>query len=212
MTTTLAPPRMTVDEYFALEMATEYPNEYRAGEIVPIDRTEFRVSLIKVPLLVALRSSAENGGFESFLSFRVRIPAVDAYLYPDVIMVADGGRFMSHGETDTILDPVLVIDVLSERPSHADPEWRAEAYRTLDTIREYVLVASDRPHAEVYRRGPDGEWVLAEARAGLEESITLASIGTTVALAAIYTQVREFIADSAPDAKQSPVRETRENG
>lgn len=211
MTATLAPPRMTVEDYFALEMATEYPNEYRAGEIVPIDRTEFRVSLIKVPLLVGLGSSPD-GGFEALLSFRVRIPAVDAYLYPDVSVFVDGGRFISHGETDTLLDPVLVIDVLSERPSHADPEWRAEAYRTLDTIREYVLVASDRPYVEVYRRGPDEGWVLAEARAGLEESITLASIGTTVALAAIYAQVREFIADSGPDPTQSPVRETRKNG
>lgn len=76
MTTTLAPPRMTVDEYFALEMATEYPNEYRAGEIIPIDRTELRVSLIKVPLLIGLDLRSDNGGFEALLSFRVRIPEV----------------------------------------------------------------------------------------------------------------------------------------
>lgn len=212
MTTTLAPPRMTVDEYFALEMATEYPNEYRAGEIVPIDRTELRVSLIKVPLLVGLGLRSDDGGFEALLSFRVRIPAVDAYLYPDVSVFMDGGRFISHGETDTLLDPVLVIDVLSRRPSHAGAEWRAEAYRTLATIREYVLVASDRPYVEVYRRGPDEGWVLAEARAGVDGSITLASIGRIVEMEAIYDQVREFIADSGPDAKQSPVRETRENG
>lgn len=198
MTTTLAPGRMTVDEYFALEMATEYPNEYRAGEVVPIDRSSYSVSSIKTDTLAWLHPISHARDIEPYYSFRVRIPALDAYVYPDISVVIGTGRFESHGETDTLLDPVLVIDVLSDRPAHADPGWRARAYCTVDSIREYVRIASDRPYVTVFRRADDGSWTLAQEAAGLEAEFTMESIGITLAMEKVYRRAAKRFREDAP--------------
>lgn len=117
----------------------------------------------------------------------VHIPASGLYTYADVTVVCDEPRF-TDGRRDTLLNPFLLAEVLSPSTEAYDRGRKFEFYRAIETLREYVLVAQDRVHVDVYRRQADASWLLREAD-GLEEAVELESIGCTVSMAEPYEKV-----------------------
>lgn len=185
MTATLAHPRLSVDEYFALELATELPNEYRAGEVVAIEGSTVQAGLIRTALLCALHPLP---AVECVLGiFRLSVPARDAYLYPDLSVLTEAPRTEERGvDLESLINPALVIDVVTRAPHHADAEWRADAFGTVESIREYVRVASDRHHVAVYGRGEDGGWRLSSEAQGLDGVVRLESLDAWLPLSDAY--------------------------
>jgi Uma2 family endonuclease len=115
---------------------------------------------------------------------RVRVSATGLYTYPDVVVVCGERRFLDE-RRDTLLNPSLLIEVLSPSTEAFDRGRKFEHYRSIESFGEYLLVASDRVHAELYTRQPDGRWLFTSTDR-LEDSLDLESVGCRLALLDLY--------------------------
>jgi Uma2 family endonuclease len=118
---------------------------------------------------------------------RVRIGKTGLYTYPDVVVVCGEPQF-TDDRRDTLVNPNLIVEVLSESTEAYDRGRKFEHYRSLESLSEYLLVSSERVSAELFTRRPDGRWLLASA-ARLEDSIALESAGCHLALSDLYEKV-----------------------
>ena len=110
-----------------------------------------------------------------------------AYVYPDVTVVC-GEPALQDDEADVLLNPTVIVEVLSPTTEGWDRGGKFERYRERESLQEYLLVAQDRAHVERYARQPSGEWLLSVVD-GLDRSLTLPSIGCRLELARVYHMV-----------------------
>jgi Uma2 family endonuclease len=122
---------------------------------------------------------------------RVRI-APTIYFYPDVVVTCDTPQF-EDSHPQTLLNPTVIIEVLSSSTEKFDRGKKSTHYRTLESLQEYLLISQDSPHVEHYKRQTDGSWVLADVTA-MDSKVELLSIQCTLAMADIYRKVN-FEAD-----------------
>jgi len=115
------------------------------------------------------------------------VSASGLHTYPDVTVVCGEPR-LADQHRDTLLNPTVLIEVLSDTTERYDRGRKAEHYRRLESLREYLLVAQHEPRVEHYRRAGEREWMLSEA-IGPEEAVELASVGCTLALSEVYDGV-----------------------
>jgi Uma2 family endonuclease len=145
-------------------------------------------SLIAANLIATLRSLLKGSGCRVFTGdLRVHIPASGFYTYPDVTVVC--GELQVLDETrDTVMNPVVLIEVLSPNTESYDRGQKFFFYRSIPSLREYVLVSQKTRRIEVFRRrNDDGVWELHEPdNSGL---ITFESIGCELALEDVYAEV-----------------------
>jgi Uma2 family endonuclease len=180
--------RYTPEEYLALERSCEAKHEYYNGEIFVMGgATKQHVSIV-TNLVVELGSQLKAGPCTVYSNdLRVRVAPTGLYTYPDVIVLCDEPRF-SDEQQDTLLNPALIIEVLSESTKDYDRGGKFELYRTIDSFVEYLLIAQDRPHVEHYVRQPDGSWILHETN-NLEDTIHLKSVRCSLRMADIYLKI-----------------------
>ena len=178
----------TPEEYLELESAAEFKSEFFNGEIFAMSGASRRHVLIVTNLVGELRTQLKKRDCEVYSAdMRVRVSPSGLYTYPDVIVVCGEAQF-SDEQKDTLTNPNVIVEVLSESTKDYDRGGKFEQYRTLESFREYVLVAQDKPHVEHFMRQPDNRWILTETNL-LEDSIELSSIGCTLALTEIYDKV-----------------------
>jgi len=118
---------------------------------------------------------------------RVQVDATGLYTYPDVIVVCGEPKFLDENR-DTLLNPRLIVEVLSPSPEFYDRVRTFELYRSVESINEYLLVSSVRVSAELYSRQSDNRWLLTTADR-MENSLDLQSVGARLALADLYEKV-----------------------
>jgi Uma2 family endonuclease len=118
---------------------------------------------------------------------RVRVNATGLYTYPDVAAVCGEPQFLDENR-DTLLNPSLIVEVLSPSTEAYDRGRKFEHYRSVESVSEYLLVSSERVSAELYTRQPDGRWLLTAA-AHMEDSLDLQSVGAHLSLADLYEKV-----------------------
>ncbi len=120
---------------------------------------------------------------------RVWIPALGKYTYPDVTAVCDTPRFQD-GEADTLLNPTLIIEVLSPSTESYDRGKKFEHYRAIESLEVYVLIPQDERRIERFVRQPGGQWLFTD---GVDErgSAELAPIGCRLTLTEVYEKVLE---------------------
>jgi Uma2 family endonuclease len=180
--------RMTVEEYLALERQSETRNEFLNGEMFAMTGASRRHNRIALNVATTLDRQLASRGCEVFVSdMRVQISAAHHFTYPDVV-VACGEPQFADGEVDTLLNPTLIVEVLSTSTERYDRGAKFESYRTLPSLAEYVLIAQDRVHVEHFVRQGSGAWLLTETD-GREDSVELPSIGCALALADVYQRV-----------------------
>lgn len=178
----------TPEEYLALERAAEYKSEYFNGEIFAMSGASRRHVLIVTNLVVQLATQLKKRDCSVYSTdLRVKVNPTGLYTYPDVIVVCGESQF-SDAHMDTLINPNVIVEVLSESTQGYDRGGKFEQYRTLESFKEYVLVAQDKPHVEHFVRQPDNRWLLSETNR-MEDSIELNSIGCTLALTEIYDKV-----------------------
>jgi Uma2 family endonuclease len=179
---------VTPEEYLSFERAAEYKNEYFDGEIVAMTGASRKHILITLGVAAALREQLRGRPCETYSSeMRVRIPSANLYTYPDVV-VACGKPEFEDAEVDTLLNPVLIVEVLSKSTAAYDRRQKFDYYRTLPSLEEYLLVEQDEYHVVQYVRQRDGRWLLADIR-GAEASVELSSVGCVLKLADVYERV-----------------------
>jgi Uma2 family endonuclease len=187
MTTTET--RISPEEYLVRERAAEYKSEYVDGEIRAVTGASPNHGRIVLNVGAALHAQLRGGRCEAFTNdLRVKVPGTDDYLYPDVVVVC-GKVEMEDEHDDSLLNPTVVVEVLSPSTETYDRTKKWEKYRRISSLREYLLLAQDRPRVERYTRQGGGLWLFGET-AGTDEVLRLDSIGCTLALKDVYERVR----------------------
>jgi Uma2 family endonuclease len=178
--------RYTPEQYLALERKATIRSEYREGRVSMMTGASRLHNLIAGNLYRVVGSHLRDRPGEAYISdMRVRVGPASLYTYPDVVVVAAEPRF-EDAELDTLLNPTVIVEVLSPSTEANDRGNKFASYRRLDSLREYVLVAQDRARVELYAR--EGEaWVLTEQSGG-EAVLRLASIDCEVPLREIYAK------------------------
>jgi len=182
-------PSITSAEYLRLERRATEKHECHDGAIVAMAGTSRKHNLIVGDTNASLIAQLRTRPCETYTSaMRVAIPARNTYTYPDLVGVCDEPQF-EDAEVDTLLNPALIIEVLSPSTERYDRTRKFALYRSIPALNEYLLIAQDEYRVDYYRRTPDGPWFIGEAQ-GREASLTLAiGGGCTLALADLYTRV-----------------------
>lgn len=184
----LVNPRMSEQEYLAFERASEIKHEYFAGELFAMSGASEAHNLISGNVVTNLNIQLRNRQCLVYPSdMRVRVSATGLYTYPD-ISVACGKPQFADDQFDTLLNPALLVEVLSPSTERYDRGRKFQDYRLLPSLQEYLLIAQDAPRIEHYLRQPDESWRLTDTQ-GLESSLVLPTLGCTLALAEIYLKV-----------------------
>lgn len=176
------------EEYLAFEREAEYKSEYVDGEVRERAASDLH-HVQTVSNLITQIGSQLRGRPLLVLANEMKVRTADSrkFFYPDVSVVCNKPQF--HDErTDIILNPLLIIEVLSKSTEAFDRGAKFQAYQSLASLREYLLVAQDKPAVEQYVRRPDGSWTY-RAVIGLESSLPLPSVECTLGLGAVYHQV-----------------------
>jgi Uma2 family endonuclease len=179
------------EEYLVRERAAETKSEYRDGEVVAMVGASREHTLIVTDTHFALYGQLRDRPCEVYpLDMRVRIPQTRRYFYPDLIVVCDEPRF-GDDYVDNLLNPTVIIEVLSPSTAGYDRGEKFLHYRTIPSLREYLLIAQDAYRIEHFARQGEQHWLLTVAE-GLEASVHLASIDCTLRLADVYKKVADL--------------------
>jgi Uma2 family endonuclease len=180
---------LTPEEYLALERAAETKSEYLDGEMIAMTGASRPHNLIVTNVLAELRQQLKRRPCEVYPGeMRVWIPATGLYTYPDVGVVC-GEPALVDDHFDMLTNPTVLIEVLSPSTEAYDRGRKFEHYRTLASLREYLLVSQDQPRIEQYVRQEDGSRWLFSAETGLGATLALPSIECHLALVEIYDKV-----------------------
>jgi Uma2 family endonuclease len=176
------------EEYLAIERKAEYKNEYVNGEVFAMTGASRKHNLIAGNIGAQLNAKLKGKPCEVYPGeMRVKAPASRSYVYPDVVVVC-GEPELEDAYLDTLLNPTLVVEVLSKSTESYNRLAKAGYYRTIESLAEYMLVAQDEYRIEQYVKQADGRWLLADIR-GLESIIDLQSIGCSLVLRDVYDKV-----------------------
>jgi Uma2 family endonuclease len=126
---------------------------------------------------------------------RVQVDGTGLYTYPDVIVVCGEPKFLDENR-DTLLNPRLIVEVLSPSTEFYDRVRKFELYRSVESVSEYLLVSSVRVSTDLYTRQPDDRWLLSTATR-IEDSFELQSVGARLVLSDLYEKV-DLAAPPAP--------------
>ena len=181
-------PRLTPEEYLELDRASPFRNEYYNGHMYAMSGGSVPHAII-IGNLTRETGNALRGRpcFVAPSDLRVRVSPDGLYTYPDVVVVC-GELKVLDGRNDTVLNPILIIEVLSPSTEAYDRGFKSAQYRTLETLQEYALVSQSEPRIEIFRRQSSGDWLLSEA-VGLEAVCHFDSVDSNVNLSEIYANV-----------------------
>jgi Uma2 family endonuclease len=176
---------LTPEEYLTLERKAEYKSEYVDGVMYAMAGGSERHNLIAANIIISIGVQLRNRPCRVYPSdLKVRVPNSKRFFYPDVSVVCDETRF-ADDEKDVILNPILIVEVLSESTAAYDRGKKFLSYQQIDSLQEYLLVSQDEVIVEHYVRQSNDTWIYTKA-IGLEETIVLPSIECEAALRDIY--------------------------
>jgi Uma2 family endonuclease len=181
-------PSFTEDEYFELERKGEEKHEFLRGAIVAMAGASTRHNLIAANLIAALRASARGGPCRVLTGDqRIHVESTGLYTYPDVTVVCGGMQFHPK-HPDTLLNPKIIVEVLSDSTEAYDRGAKFAHYRSVPSLEEYVLVSQIERRIEHYRRVDGGQWLLTEIK-GHEGALPLPALGCELRIADAYEDV-----------------------
>ncbi|HZP81316.1 MAG TPA: Uma2 family endonuclease [Chthonomonadaceae bacterium] len=187
-TETEKPPRLTPQEYLEREQKAETKSEYHGGIVVAMAGASPEHNTITSNVHGELYGQLRGKDCRPFVSdLRVRVPECDKYYYPDVVVTCSEPNYEEMAGIRSLLNPTLIIEVLSDSTERTDRGEKWMCYQTLESLQSYVLISQDKPLIEVYRRQENGWFYTAVT--GLESRVALDAIGCELKLADIYARV-----------------------
>ena len=181
-------PYVSSEEYLRLERQSEFKSEYVNGEIFGMTGASLKHNLVAGNIFGELRQQLKGRQCQAYVSdMRVKVTATGLYTYPDVVVVCGEPKF-EDGYFDTLLNPTLLVEVLSPSTERYDRIAKSSYYRTLESLAEHLLVAQDEVRLEQYVKQPNGQWLLSECTS-LDNVVELASIGCSLNLRDVYDKV-----------------------
>lgn len=186
----VAQPCYTPEEYLALERRAESKSEYVNGRIYAMSGASRVHNVIAGNVFAGLHSRFRGRSCDVYGSdMRVNVSPTGMYTYPDVAALCGTPEF-ADAEVDTLLNPSVIVEVLSPSTEAYDRGEKFAHYRRIPSLREYVLVAQDRARVEHYARLGE-RWVLTVAE-GLEAELMLPVLDCALPLGEIYERVAPF--------------------
>ncbi len=180
--------KLTVAEYLAFERASESKHEFFDGELFAMTGGTPAHSLIATNFASEARAALKERPCVVFNSdLRVKVNPSGLYTYPDVTIVCGEQKFDDE-QRDTLINPTIVVEVLSKSTASYDRGPKSKHFRKIDSLQALILIEQDCPAVEVYCRQSDGKWILSDATE-LTDSIAIEPIGIFIPLAEIYRRV-----------------------
>ncbi|MPR33173.1 Uma2 family endonuclease [Salmonirosea aquatica] len=186
------PKKISLKEYLEFEREAEYKSEYYQGEMFAMAGAGRNHNRITENLSIDIGFFLKGKSCRSYSSdLRIHIPANSLYTYPDLLVVCGKEEFIDE-KNDTLLNPKIIVEVLSKSTGSYDRGEKFQLYRSIPTLEEYALIDSQRVAAEVFRKSERGFWSLMSENYTLEGSIELSSIGFTLPIRDIYDQTEDL--------------------
>jgi Uma2 family endonuclease len=184
---------VTPEQYLEAERRAEFKSEYFDGHVYAMSGGSYWHAFLILSMGGELRQALKGKPCKATSSeARLWIAQGGLYTYPDLMVVCGEAKFADH-HRDTLLNPTLIVEVLSKSTEAQDRGFKVAQYRKLDSLEEYALVSQSEPRIEKFRREPGGQWVLSESE-GLEAVCHFESIDCRIALKDVYDKVT-FSAD-----------------
>ena len=179
---------VSVEEYFEQLATSEVKLEYRDGEIVAMSGAQPAHNLVAMNLVMSFAACLKEQGCLLYSSDQlIRVEACDRYTFPDLVIVCQTPRYeKSKRGLDALLNPTIVVEVLSDSTEAYDRGDKYECYQTLESLEEYVLVSSRKKKVEVFSRNTPFEWIL---RIYNEENSKIRIGACEIDLAEVYRKV-----------------------
>ena len=179
---------LTPEEYLAIERKSEIKHEYFAGEMFAMVGASKHHNLITANIIRVLGNQLLDRPCNVYPSdMRVKVSATGKYTYPDVVVACEEEKF-DDAENDTLLNPVIVIEVLSESTEAYDRGKKFEQYQNIESLTEYLLIAQEPFRIEQYVRQSNREWRYSEYH-NAEDIVKVSVIGCELALKDVYAKV-----------------------
>ena len=187
MSSTAAQTYLTPEEYLAFERKATTKHEYLNGQIVAMSGASFAHNFLTMNTANQLYNQLIDGECQVAASdMRVKVTEIDSYFYPDVVVVC--GEPRAEDDTfDTLLNPVLIVEVLSPSTEGYDRGEKFDHYQQIVSLKDYILISQDEVRVEHYCR-QEFKWRQSEFQ-GLEDVLSLLSIGCELRLSDIYRRV-----------------------
>lgn len=186
----------TPEEYLELEEKAEYKSEYRDGEIVPMTGGTTNHNKIALNLAASLKIALRRKNYDVYIGdVRLWIPRYRQHTYPDV-MVIQGQPVYTGTSTTTVMNPMLIAEVLSKSTKNYDQGEKFLYYRSIAEFKEYILIDQYQYHVMHYVKTADGKWVFDEIE-GESANLAFQTIDFQILLSELYEQVN--FAESGED-------------
>ena len=180
--------KVTEEQYLAIDRAAEFRSEFLDGEMIAMSGGSMRHADLQANLIGELFAALRGSDCRVYSSdFRVRVSKTRMYAYPDVSVVC-GRPVLADERQDILLNPVVIFEILSPSTEKYDRGVKFQHYRTIDSLKGYILVAQDAVRVEHYTRCDDNTWTLRDHQT-LQEELKIASIGVSLPLSRIYDRI-----------------------
>lgn len=181
-------PRLSPERYLEIERGNDFRSEYYEGQMYAMSGGSLQDSMLIAGVAACLRNALAKGPCRVTASeLLVRASKSGPYMYPEVAVFCDEPK-LADDHRDVLLNPTLIVEVLSKSTESHDRGQKFTYYRQIESLREYILVSQSQPRVETFSRQESGEWVLKEY-VGLDASCLCRSIDCTIPLAGIYDKV-----------------------
>lgn len=194
--------RYTEAEYLLMERASSIRHEFYQGRIYAMTGASKTHNLIVSNTLAAFHGQLRRRPCQVYANdMRVTIPRTSLFTYPDVLIVCGQPLFRDTAQ-DTLINPTVIVEVLSPSTERYDRGMKFQHYRLIETLHDYLLIAQDQQRIEHFAREATGQWLLRESTSP-DQLVELASVACTLSLADVFEKV-EFPAAEAGVTRDIP--------
>ena len=193
--------KYTLDEYFELERSTNERFEYWNGEVFSMSGVSDQHDQIETNSVILIGNKLRGRPCRVFSSnMRIKVPSLPPYRYADVSALCGEPIFEKIGGVDTLTNPTLIVEVLSDSREGYDRGDKFTHYKSIPSLGEYLLIAQHRPHITHYAKNGDSSWSYREVNE-LSATLHLPSVDSVLELSEVYRDVT-FPAISSPNIKE----------
>lgn len=180
--------KITPAQYIEFEKTATVRHEYLDGEIFAMVGASLNHNRINANTVSELRNKLKNSSCEAFASdMRVKIQEIEKYTYPDIVATC-GDIDLESGEPDTLLNPIVIIEILSDSTESYDRGLKFEHYQHIQSLREYILISQDRCRIEKFKKAEDATWIYS-SYTEKTQAVPIESINCDISLSEIYHRV-----------------------
>ncbi len=178
----------TPEEYLQLEETSEFKNEYRDGEIIPMPGGTTNHNEIAGNFYANFKLTMRGKNYKIYMSdVKLWIQRYRIYTYPDV-MVIEGEPIYEGNGTTKVTNPLMILEVLSNSTENHDRTNKFRFYRSIPTLKEYIIINQYEYLVEQFNKNAEGQWVLTEYES-LDAVLSLKSIDFQISFSDIYEEV-----------------------